>query len=93
MLMGYHALYIWDIMHYIHGISYTIFMGDHAPYFALYFPILPVVGGYSGSARDEVLMYNGTWSEVGRMQLRRWGASASPVMIDTTGPVDISGCS
>jgi len=47
-------------------------------------------GGYSTRKHEEIMSYNGTWSQVGAMQLARdWVASTK---IYNLGQLDISGC-
>ena len=52
-----------------------------------------VIGGVSGGIRDEVLKFDGSWSETGQMEKARYGAAATKIDIPGKGGfLDITAC-
>ena len=56
--------------------------------------ILCVVGAHQGGnvAGGEILKFNGSWTDMGMMQNKRFDAAAARIMINTNHGLDISEC-
>ena len=55
--------------------------------------IFSIIGGTDGSNnRGEVLKFNGTWTEVGRMKNARYGAAATKIDMDIENHLNITDC-